>query len=114
MTNVQAIPYHECDRQGLACAYSSPTPFIRDGLLFYLKAGHYQLGPTPLVLLWKDERITRYPMSDGRQVRRPVMRHPHGMGVCVTISIAFFFFFHVFGCLPHWPVARNNRLQYCV
>ncbi|CAN0576217.1 unnamed protein product, partial [Ectocarpus sp. 12 AP-2014] len=56
----QPTPYHECDRQGLAHAYASPVPFIKDGLLFYLKTAHYQLGPTPLVLLWKDASVARY------------------------------------------------------
>ena len=65
----QPTPYHECDRQGLAHAYSSPVPFIKDGLLFHLKAAHYQLGPTPLVLLWKDNAVTRYLGANGQQVR---------------------------------------------
>lgn len=65
----QSTPYHECDRQGLAHAYSSPVPFIKDGLLFYFKAAHYQLGPTPLVLLWKDDTVTRYLRTNGQQVR---------------------------------------------
>eukprot|EP00903_Cladosiphon_okamuranus_P016060 g14826.t1 len=57
---IKSTPYHECDRQGLAHAYSSPVPFIKDGLLFHLKSAHYQLGPTPLVLLWKDASVARY------------------------------------------------------
>ncbi|CAM9998491.1 unnamed protein product, partial [Ectocarpus sp. 13 AM-2016] len=57
---IKPTPYHECDRQGLAHAYASPVPFIKDGLLFYLKTAHYQLGPTPLVLLWKDASVARY------------------------------------------------------
>lgn len=70
---LQATPYHECDRQGLAHAYSSPMPFIKDGLLFYLKAAHYQLGPTPLVLVWKDASVTRYLGVDSEQVCRCLM-----------------------------------------
>ncbi|CAM9508003.1 unnamed protein product, partial [Ectocarpus sp. 4 AP-2014] len=57
---IKPTPYHECDRQGLAHAYASPVPFIKDGLLFYLKTAHYQLGPTPLVLMWKDASVARY------------------------------------------------------
>ncbi|CAM9115953.1 unnamed protein product, partial [Hapterophycus canaliculatus] len=64
---IKATPYHECDRQGLAHAYSSPMPFIKDGLLFHLKAAHYQLGPTPLVLVWKDASVTRYLGIDSEQ-----------------------------------------------
>lgn len=64
----QPTPYHECDRQGLAHAYSSAVPFIKDGLLFHLKAAHYQLGPTPLVLLWKDSSVARYLGVDSAQV----------------------------------------------
>eukprot|EP00752_Nemacystus_decipiens_P013797 g12249.t1 len=64
---IKPTPYHECDRQGLAHAYSSPVPFIKDGLLFHLKSAHYQLGPTPLVLLWKDASVARYLGVDSAQ-----------------------------------------------
>eukprot|EP00904_Undaria_pinnatifida_P011058 jgi/Undpi1/7082/HiC_scaffold_22.g09556.m1 len=64
---IKSTPYHECDRQGLAHAYSSPVPFIKDGLLFYFKAAHYQLGPTPLVLLWKDGSVARYLGTESAQ-----------------------------------------------
>lgn len=67
---VQPTPYHECDRQGLAHAYASPVPFIKDGLLFHFKAAHYQLGPTPLVLLWKDASVARYLGTESMQVSR--------------------------------------------
>ena len=65
---LQPTPYHECDRQGLAHAYASPVPFIKDGLLFHFKAAHYQLGPTPLVLLWKDGSVARYLGTESIQV----------------------------------------------
>ena len=57
---IRLAPYHECDPTGLQAAYAAPVPFIRDGLLFYLKGGHYQLGNTPLVLVWKDRHSSRY------------------------------------------------------
>lgn len=50
----------ECDPESLEKAYTAPLPYLRDGLLFYAKQGHYALGLTPLVCLWKDERTTRY------------------------------------------------------
>ena len=35
-------------------------PYLRDGVLFYNKQGHYALGATPLVALFKDARCTRF------------------------------------------------------
>lgn len=32
-----SIPVHNCDRDGLHTAYSGPTPYAKDGLLFYNK-----------------------------------------------------------------------------
>ncbi|KAG5192681.1 putative snur portin-like protein [Tribonema minus] len=57
---IRPVPCYDCHPQGLAAAYGDPVPYIRDGLLFVCKAGHYSLGTTPLVLLWKDEATTRY------------------------------------------------------
>ncbi|KAJ8605560.1 hypothetical protein CTAYLR_000136 [Chrysophaeum taylorii] len=57
----RALPYFECDPEGILNAYSrAPLPYIRDGLLFYDKRGHYALGLTPLVSIWKDQATTRY------------------------------------------------------
>lgn len=36
------------------------TGCCRDGLLFYLKAAHYELGLSPLALVWKDANTSRY------------------------------------------------------
>ena len=59
------VPYYECDGPGLALAYGQQFPFIKDGLLFMHKAGHYEVGlqPTPLALLWKDQRTSRYAVN---------------------------------------------------
>lgn len=35
-------------------------PFRRDGLLLLHKEGHYDLGTSPLALLWKDALSSRY------------------------------------------------------
>jgi snurportin-1 len=34
--------------------------FVQDGLLFIHKETHYELGVTPLVLLWKDKQCSRF------------------------------------------------------
>lgn len=34
--------------------------FCRDGLLFYMKAGHYEMGLSPLALVWKDANTSRF------------------------------------------------------
>ena len=56
---LEVAPYFDCDRQGLAKAYRAPLPYLRDGLLFYHKQGHYACGHTSLVALFKDEECTR-------------------------------------------------------
>ena len=56
---MEVAPYFDCDRQGLAKAYRAPLPYLRDGLLFYHKQGHYACGHTSLVCLFKDEECTR-------------------------------------------------------
>ena len=56
---LEVAPYFDCDRQGLAKAYRAPLPYLRDGLLFYHKQGHYACGHTSLVCLFKDEECTR-------------------------------------------------------
>ncbi|CAK4682995.1 unnamed protein product [Aphanomyces euteiches] len=56
----EPIPYYECDAQGLQAAYNMDFPFVKDGLLFYCKAGLYTLGLSPLVLLWRDQHTSQY------------------------------------------------------
>ena len=45
-------PTQRCDAAGLNAAYQTPMPFIRDGLLFVAKDGNYELGVSPLAMLW--------------------------------------------------------------
>ena len=45
---------------GLQAAYAGPVSFRRDGLLLLHREGHYDLGTSPLALLWKDGRSSRY------------------------------------------------------
>lgn len=46
---------------GIQAAYSGMVPFTqRDGLLFLNKEAHYDLGPSPLALVWKDACTSRY------------------------------------------------------
>ncbi|GLE01660.1 hypothetical protein PINS_up010494 [Pythium insidiosum] len=54
------LPCYECDEQGVIDAYTTPFPFLKDGLLFYMKSAHYDLGLTPLVLVWKDAKCSRF------------------------------------------------------
>mmetsp|Transcript_37205 Transcript_37205/g.71346 ORF Transcript_37205/g.71346 Transcript_37205/m.71346 type:complete len:446 (+) Transcript_37205:164-1501(+) len=54
------LPAYECTPEGLQAAYQSPVPYIRGGLTFYNKEGHYTLGPTPLIMVWKDAQCSRY------------------------------------------------------
>lgn len=59
------IPYWECSWMGLQEAYTCSLPFSKNGLLFYHREGQYEIGLTPLVLLWKDSSVTNYLDNDG-------------------------------------------------
>lgn len=61
------VPYWECSWHGLLEAYKSTLDFSRNGLLFYHREGHYEIGLTPLVLLWKDATVTAYLDADGEE-----------------------------------------------
>jgi snurportin-1 len=66
-------PTQMCDADGLLAAYQAPQPFTRDGLLFLAKDGNYELGVTPLAMLWKDGVCSQYPLdtnSDGSTPER--------------------------------------------
>ncbi|KAG6606544.1 snurportin-like protein [Phytophthora cinnamomi] len=54
------IPCYESDPAGIMAAYSTTYPFLKDGLLFYMKAGHYEMGLSPLALVWKDANTSRF------------------------------------------------------
>ncbi|KAG3089388.1 hypothetical protein PI125_g18032 [Phytophthora idaei] len=54
------IPCYESDQAGIMAAYATTYPFLKDGLLFYMKAGHYEMGLSPLALVWKDANTSRF------------------------------------------------------
>ncbi|EEF51792.1 snurportin-1 [Ricinus communis] len=54
------VPVYNCDQSGLWSAYTGSVPYTKDGLLFYNKHAHYQMGNTPLALVWKDENCSQY------------------------------------------------------
>eukprot|EP00242_Pyramimonas_sp_CCMP2087_P014178 CAMPEP_0198218704 /NCGR_PEP_ID=MMETSP1445-20131203/70703_1 /TAXON_ID=36898 /ORGANISM="Pyramimonas sp., Strain CCMP2087" /LENGTH=394 /DNA_ID=CAMNT_0043895857 /DNA_START=64 /DNA_END=1244 /DNA_ORIENTATION=+ len=54
------LPACECSPAGLQEAYAAPVPYVRGGLLFYNRESHYELGPSPLVLHWKDAQCSRW------------------------------------------------------
>lgn len=60
------LPRYLANREGLLTAYPAATQrrnqhgFWQDGLLFYHKKSHYELGPTPLAMLWKDKMCSPY------------------------------------------------------
>ncbi|KAL6536591.1 hypothetical protein OROGR_013163 [Orobanche gracilis] len=63
----RTICIYSCDREGLEAAYTGSVPYVKDGLLFYNKHAHYQLGNTPLVLVWKDENCSQFVLdTDGK------------------------------------------------
>eukprot|EP00741_Cyanophora_paradoxa_P001737 tig00000073_g1684.t1 len=54
------LPYHAADAPGLEAAYRGSWGYGKDGLLFVHRAAHYELGVTPLALMWKDAACCRY------------------------------------------------------
>lgn len=56
---MRPLLYSACDPSGLRRAYEGFTPFVRDGLLFLHSQAYYDLGLTPLSLLWKDAGSSR-------------------------------------------------------
>mmetsp|Transcript_4173 Transcript_4173/g.15000 ORF Transcript_4173/g.15000 Transcript_4173/m.15000 type:complete len:425 (+) Transcript_4173:127-1401(+) len=76
------VPCYPCTKEGLMEAYSGASlTFERDGLLLLNKHAHYQLGPTPLSLLWKDSACSKYFIdtdADG-VVREHQVHVPAGM-----------------------------------
>lgn len=62
---LQLLPVFDCTQTGLEQAYSidmmESYHCYKNGLLFFHKEGHYELGTlTPLVLVWKDSQTCRY------------------------------------------------------
>ena len=55
------LPWYCCDPPGLEAAYRSlEVPFTRDGLLFLHRDSNYEIGLTPLMLVWKDSNCSTY------------------------------------------------------
>lgn len=55
------LPWYCCDSEGLEAAYRSlAVPFTRDGLLFLHRDSNYEIGLTPLMLVWKDSNCSTY------------------------------------------------------
>ncbi|CAG9461813.1 unnamed protein product [Pedinophyceae sp. YPF-701] len=54
------LPAVACAPDAIRQAYEEPVDFVRDGLMLTHRDSLYVPGPTPLVLLWKDARCSRY------------------------------------------------------
>lgn len=69
------VPIYDCDRAGLQDAYNGPLSYIRDGLLFCNRHAHYELGLTPLSLVWKDENCSQYLLDTDSNGIVPIQQH---------------------------------------
>ncbi|KAK9808700.1 hypothetical protein WJX72_002173 [[Myrmecia] bisecta] len=54
------VPAFHCNPAGLTSAHSGPVDFQRDGCYLLHKEGQYELGPSPLALLWKDAACSSF------------------------------------------------------
>ena len=54
------LPWYDADAHGVRAAYAEDIGVERDGLLFYHKEAAYDVGVTPLVLLWRDAVTSRF------------------------------------------------------
>lgn len=80
-------PTHNCDASGLRAAYGSPVPFRRDGIQFLAKDGNYELGVTPLAVMWKDPNTSDFFLDenpDGSDTQRVVLSLQSATGDVVT------------------------------
>ena len=80
-------PTHNCDASGLLAAYSAPVPFTRDGIQFLAKDGNYELGVTPLCVMWKDPATSDFFLDenpDGTDTQRVVLSLRGSTGDVVT------------------------------
>jgi len=58
---LHVLPWFCCDPAGLEASYRSlAVAFIRDGLQFIHRDSNYEIGLTPLMLLWKDSACSTY------------------------------------------------------
>ncbi|GBG26809.1 Snurportin-1 [Hondaea fermentalgiana] len=73
----QPIPVFDCSMDGLGQAYSAQMQFVKDGLLFFFKTGHYEEGLSPCLLAWKDAKTSRFPIDS------PDGIHPYPVQTCV-------------------------------
>ncbi|MDC0510894.1 hypothetical protein OAN61_00650 [bacterium] len=55
-----ALPYSVADTASIEACYRTDFGFVKDGMLFLCKEGHYAAGTTPLSLLWKDNASSEY------------------------------------------------------
>lgn len=68
------VPFYDCDTKGLQEAYLGVVPYTKDGLLFYNKHAHYQIGNTPLALVWKDEFCSQYVLDTDNTGQIPALQ----------------------------------------
>jgi hypothetical protein len=62
---LQPVPMYDADSAGVSAAADTALSAAagigrQDGLLFYLKEAHYELGLTPVILSWKDISTSRH------------------------------------------------------
>ncbi|EEY67592.1 snurportin-like protein [Phytophthora infestans T30-4] len=67
----------------IVSAYSTTYPFLKDELLFYMKAGHYEMGLSPLALVWKDANTSRFFTYSAKP---SVVLRFEGENECVTLE----------------------------
>lgn len=83
-------PAFQCTRDGLQSAYTGSHGYRVDGLLFIHKQTRYELGVTPLCLVWKDARTSRYfvDTTDGKthSSRQQCTLHLSASGECQSLE----------------------------
>eukprot|EP00455_Lapot_gusevi_P024753 TRINITY_DN2582_c0_g6_i3.p1 TRINITY_DN2582_c0_g6~~TRINITY_DN2582_c0_g6_i3.p1 ORF type:complete len:308 (+),score=28.57 TRINITY_DN2582_c0_g6_i3:73-996(+) len=73
----RAVPFLPIDGPAFQSVYAGATAlqtwgFVQDGILFYNKEAHYEMGPCPLVLVWKDQNCSAYVVdTDNNRVSTP-------------------------------------------
>jgi hypothetical protein len=84
------VPAYDADEVGISAAadplLSRETGIqTQDGLLFYAKEAHYELGLTPLVLSWKDPATSAHAIETFPEPPPPHVA-PHDLPLIVTLA----------------------------
>nr|CCA19475.1 snurportinlike protein putative [Albugo laibachii Nc14] len=103
------IPCFECDCGGLETAYKTSFPYIKDGLLFIMKAAHYELGLSPCCTIWKDTHTSRFLVFTEKPIIVLVLNDQRQ---CTTMEGIVLYTIEDKGILAHHELREGDLIQF--